>query len=136
MEPPFEKLLACLAESGVRFVLVGGLAVALHGYVRLTEDVDILLDPSDDNLRRFLACLSCFGEGYARELSPADFTDEEGAVRIVEESEHCQLDVFTRMAGLHYADLAAHARRAQTALRLEVRAHPPEVRLRPRKRSS
>ena len=109
MEPSFEKLLARLAESGVRFILVGGLAVALHGYVRLTEDVDILLDSSDENLRRFLACLADFGEGFARELSVADFTDEEGAIRIVEESEHCQIDVFTRMTGLHYADLADDA---------------------------
>ena len=44
MEPSVEKLLARLAESGVRVILVGGLAVALHGYVRLTEDVAILLD--------------------------------------------------------------------------------------------
>lgn len=109
MEPSFEKLLARLAESGVRFILVGGLAVALHGYVRLTEDVDILLDSSEENLSRFLACLADFGEGFARELSIADFTDEEGAIRIVEETEHSQLDAFTRMAGLRYADLAADA---------------------------
>ena len=67
------------------------------------------IESSDENLRRFLDCLAGFGEGFARELSSADFTDEEGAIRIVEESEHCQLDVFTRMAGLHYADLAATA---------------------------
>lgn len=109
METSFEKLLARLAESGVRFILVGGLAVALHGYVRLTEDVDIMLDSSDENLHRFLSCLAGFGEGFARELSASDFTDEEGAIRIVEESEHCQLDVFTRMTGLHYADLAHDA---------------------------
>ncbi|MEQ1850048.1 MAG: nucleotidyl transferase AbiEii/AbiGii toxin family protein [Chthoniobacteraceae bacterium] len=109
MEPSFEKLLARLADSGVRFILVGGLAVALHGYVRLTEDVDILLDSTDENLRRFLTCLADFGEGFARELSVADFTDEEGAIRIVEETEHCQIDVFTRMAGLRYADFAADA---------------------------
>lgn len=41
MEPSFEKLLAALADGEIRFLLVGGLAVALNGYVRLTEDVDI-----------------------------------------------------------------------------------------------
>ena len=40
MEASFEKLLALLAESGVRFIVVGGVAVAIQGYVRLTEDVD------------------------------------------------------------------------------------------------
>ncbi len=109
MEPSFEKLLARLAERNVRFVLVGGLAVALNGYVRLTEDVDILLEPSEPNIGRLLACLADFGEGFARELSVGDFSDEEGAIRIVEETEHCQLDIFTRMTGLRYADVAGDA---------------------------
>ena len=43
MEPSFEKLLVLLAESGVHLVLVGGVAVTLQGYVRLTEDVDLLV---------------------------------------------------------------------------------------------
>jgi hypothetical protein len=109
MEPPFERLLARLADANVRFVLVGGLAVALNGYVRLTEDVDILIEPSEPNVRRLLECLADFGEGFARELSVGDFSDEEGAIRIVEEAEHCQLDIFTRMTGLHYADIASDA---------------------------
>ena len=109
MEPSFEKLLVRLADAGVQFVLVGGLAVALNGYVRLTEDVDILIEPSEPNVRRLLECLSDFGEGFARELNVADFPDEEGAVRIVEEVEQCQLDVFTRMTGLRFADLAVDA---------------------------
>ena len=58
MEPSFERLLARLAVANVRFVLVGGLAVALNGYVRLTEDVDILLEPSEPNVRRLLECLA------------------------------------------------------------------------------
>lgn len=40
MEPSFAKLLGVLAEARVKFVLVGGLAVTLQGYVRFTEDVD------------------------------------------------------------------------------------------------
>ena len=43
MEPSFEKLLGLLAENDVRFVVVGGVAVTLHGYVRMTEDVDLLV---------------------------------------------------------------------------------------------
>lgn len=39
MEPSFEKLLVLLADAEVDFVLVGGLAVTLQGYVRFTEDV-------------------------------------------------------------------------------------------------
>lgn len=109
MEPSFEKLLVLLAESGVHLVLVGGVAVTLQGYVRLTEDVDLLVDDAPANLRLLLDTLAGFGEGFARELTVADFTDEEGAIRIVEETEQCQIDLFTRMSGRHYADVLADA---------------------------
>ncbi len=109
MEPTFEKLLVILAEAGVEFVVVGGVAVTLHGYVRLTEDVDILIESSPTNIQRFLDSLANYGEGFARELSSEDFTDEEGAIRIVEETELSQVDVFTRMSGLRYLDLKMDA---------------------------
>lgn len=109
MEPSFEKLLVVLADAGVRFVLVGGLAVTLQGYVRFTEDVDVLIDSEVENVERFLETLARYGEGFARELSPEDFSDEEGAIRIVEEVEQCQIDVFTVMSGRKYADVMSDA---------------------------
>ncbi len=109
MEPSFEKLLVLLAERGVQFVVVGGIAVALQGYVRLTEDVDLLIEDSAENIDLFLAVLSGYGEGFAAELTRADFDDNEGAIRIVEETEQCQIDLFTRMSGRRYADVIADA---------------------------
>src|SRR5207248_1583869 len=84
MDTPYEKLLAKLARADVRFVIVGGVAVALNGFVRTTEDVDILIESSADNVTRLLDALGNFGEGHARELSPTDFSDSEGAIRIIE----------------------------------------------------
>jgi predicted nucleotidyltransferase len=109
MEPSFEKLLALLAEAGVEFIVVGGVAVSIQGYVRLTEDVDILVEESEENLGKLLRCLGGYGEGFAAELSLADFTDEEGAIRIVEETEQCQIDIFTRMSGRRYGDVIVDA---------------------------
>lgn len=109
MEPSFEKLLVLLADAGVDFVLVGGLAVTLQGYVRFTEDVDILIDSNPANVTRLLKVLSEYGEGFARELSLEDFTEEEGAIRIVEEVEQCQIDVFTVMSGRIYLEVASDA---------------------------
>jgi hypothetical protein len=102
METPYERLLAKLARADVRFVIVGGVAVALNGFVRTTEDVDILIESSADNVTRLLDALGNFGEGHARELSPTDFGDSEGAIRIIEDF---PLDVFTVMRGNRYADL-------------------------------
>lgn len=104
MEPSFEKLLVRLADAKVEFLVVGGVAVTLHGYARLTEDVDILVRRTPENIARLLGSLSTYGEGFARELSEADFTEEEGAIRIVEESEQSQIDIFTQMSGLKFDD--------------------------------
>ena len=100
MDTPYEKLLAKLARAEIRFIIVGGVAVALNGFVRTTEDVDILVEASPENITRFLNELGNFGEG--RELNPADFSDSEGAIRIIEDF---PLDVFTMMRGKRYADL-------------------------------
>ena len=111
MEPTFEKLLVLLAEAGVNFIVVGGIAVSIQGYVQLTEVVDLLIDDSASNVKRLLDRLASYGEGFARELSPEDFNDEEGAIRIVEEAEQCQIDIFTRMSGRRYSDVIEDADR-------------------------
>ena len=109
MEPSYEKLLVRLADARVDFVVVGSLAVTLQGYVRFTEDIDILVDADFRNIRRLLDCLAGFGEGFARELAIDDFAEKEGFVRIVEEVEQCQIDVFTLMDGRRHADVAKDA---------------------------
>jgi len=48
------ELLQALADNQVQFVLVGGLAVQLHGFVRATFDVDLVLAMNDENLSRFI----------------------------------------------------------------------------------
>jgi predicted nucleotidyltransferase len=102
MDTPYEKLLVDLARADVRFIVVGGVAVALNGFVRTTEDVDILIDRSPGNVGQLLTALASFGEGHARELSWADFDEAEGAIRVVEDF---PLDIFTVMRGHRYADL-------------------------------
>lgn len=109
MEPSFEKLLVRLADAGVEFLVVDGVAVTLHGYARLTEDVDILIRRTPENIARLLDSLATYGEGFARELNEADFAEEEGAIRIVEESEQSQIDIFTQMSGLKFDEAVLDA---------------------------
>ena len=92
----FGKLLVDLTQAGVDFAIVGGLAVIFNGYDRLTLDADILIHSSPENIGNLLTCLSSWGEGWARELRPADFGPQEGSVRVMEEFD---LDIFTQMRG-------------------------------------
>ena len=93
----FERLLAALARSEVDFCVVGGLAVVLNGYVRVTDDVDILVNPERSNLERMLGVLKLWGEGWARDLNPDDFPVQEGSVRIGEQE--FDLDIFVQLRG-------------------------------------
>ncbi len=108
MDPgPFASVLAALSRAEVRYLVVGGVACALNGYVRATEDVDILVDREPENLRRMLRVLADLGEGHAGQLQVEDFTDEEGSVRLVEDF---PIDIFTRLGGKRYADMLPHRR--------------------------
>lgn len=100
----YEELLALLLTNKVKFIVVGGLAVVMNGFVRTTDDVDILVDDAPDNIDLLLKTLKSFGEGYASELLREDFIDEEGAIRIIEKF---PLDIFVRMQGLKYHDMTS-----------------------------
>lgn len=52
------ELVALLAEHGVEFVVIGGMAVNLHGFVRATKDVDIVPHSSPENLARLWTALA------------------------------------------------------------------------------
>jgi hypothetical protein len=54
----FAALLACLVDASVDFILVGGAAATAHGASRLTVDVDIVYERSEQNLRRLAAALA------------------------------------------------------------------------------
>lgn len=55
------ELLQALSDDDVQYVLVGGLAVQLHGYLRSTFDIDLVLAMNDGNLSRFIAVAKRFG---------------------------------------------------------------------------
>jgi hypothetical protein len=103
----FAELLADLSRNGVKYILVGGLAVDLCGYSRMTLDVDIIVDYSKSNLELLLNRLLHFGQGSAQELSYQDFDLEEGCIRIVEDF---PLDLFTVMRGYTYPDLIQYVK--------------------------
>ena len=52
-----DELLVSLLEADVAFVVIGGVAVAVHGFVRATKDLDIVPDPQPANLSRLASLL-------------------------------------------------------------------------------
>lgn len=52
-----ERIFRTLADHGVDYVLIGGLAVQTHGHVRMTNDADLFPEPDPANLKRLAAAL-------------------------------------------------------------------------------
>ena len=65
----FKALLRALSESGVEFVLVGGVAATVHGSTRLTAVVDVVYERSRDNLDRLALALTPY-QPYLRGAPP------------------------------------------------------------------
>lgn len=63
------ELLRTLAEAGVEFILVGGLAGTAHGAARVTYDVDVVYSRTADNLDRLVSALAPY-EPYLRGAPP------------------------------------------------------------------
>ncbi len=57
MAQRFEPVLKTLNDANVRFLIVGGVAVVLHGHLRTTADLDLVIELSPDNLSRALDAL-------------------------------------------------------------------------------
>jgi predicted nucleotidyltransferase len=61
LPPDLIELFLALDGAGVRYLLVGGHAVAVHGRPRSTKDVDLWLDPSAANIAKACVALAAFG---------------------------------------------------------------------------
>jgi hypothetical protein len=76
------------AEARVEYALIGGYAIAAHGFNRFSEAVDILVNPSRENTARWIAALANLPDGATGELAGQDdIFEREGnyAIRINDE---------------------------------------------------
>ncbi len=70
----FKELLSAFNEHRVKYLIVGGYAVAIHAQPRATKDLDIFIQPSAENAKAVFAALAKFGAPLA-DLRPEDLTD-------------------------------------------------------------
>ncbi len=108
-------LLAALHEREVRFVVIGGVAVGAHGYVRATEDLDLVPDPDPENLRRLTAALGALDSTLPTVKGRPFDPDRDGAVvlrggNVTADTRFGALDVVQDLRGVpSYAELAEDA---------------------------
>ena len=95
-----EAIVGALNEAKVRYLIVGGLAVVAHGYVRFTADVDLVLDPEPASMKRAVEALSSLGY---RPRAPVAFTDFADAARREQWAREKGLTVFSAHSAAHPA---------------------------------
>lgn len=97
LTPDMRDLIALFEKHEVRYMVVGGFAVNYYGYVRTTQDIDLLVYPSPGNAARVMRALFEFGFGGAG--IPQELFERPGsAVHLGEEPN--RIDLLTHLKGI------------------------------------
>jgi len=73
----YEDIFRALHEEGVKYLVVGGMAVNLYGYVRMTVDLDIMVDLDERNLEKLIKAMERVNCQPKVPVKPIEFTSEE-----------------------------------------------------------
>ena len=94
----FLALCRNLNETGVRYVVIGGMAIIQHGYLRATEDIDLLVDGDAENENRLIEALCYLPDKAAKELNAGDI-QKYTVVRVADE---IVIDLINSACGVDY----------------------------------
>ncbi|MBM4320542.1 MAG: hypothetical protein FJ125_11425, partial [Deltaproteobacteria bacterium] len=89
-----------LNEEGARYLVIGGFAIGFHGFVRATKDIDLLVDPAEENVRAIKRALASLPDNAAAQLADSDVADY-GVVRVADE---VVVDLLARACSVDYAE--------------------------------
>ena len=103
MEDALLDLLRRFQDAGVQYVLVGGQAVRLNGFVRATEDIDILLPSSIENGRRVMRALAFLPSG--KDLQADWFEVSSGEPENIRIADELLIDLLFAANGQTYESL-------------------------------
>ena len=99
-QAPLLRVCSLLNKHGAQYLVVGARACWLHGYVRATMDVDILIPEDLENHARIITALSELEDHAAAELTPQELIDN----LVVKIADEVEVDVSTRAWKVSYAD--------------------------------
>lgn len=97
----FKEFIQLLNENKVRYLIVGGYAVAFHGHPRYTKDLDVWIELSQDNANKILDALEKFGFGSLG-LKPDDFLENNQIIQLGYPPN--RIDILTTLKDLKFED--------------------------------
>ncbi len=105
-------VLRAFEKENVRYVLIGGVALNLHGLIRATQDLDFLLSPDEENIERVKAALrSVFRDPEIERISATDLAGEYPTVRYGPPEDPFVIDLISRLGeAFLYEDIESEER--------------------------
>jgi len=98
----YKDMLRVLSEEGVKFLLIGAYAMAVHGYLRATMDMDIWIMPSPKNADAVFRALRRFGAPL-NNLTKDDLQQDDVVFQIGVAPR--RIDIMTSASGLQFEDV-------------------------------
>ena len=108
-EDPLLTLLARFSNEGVEYVLIGGQAVRLNGYLRATEDIDVLVRPTRSNGEKIMRALNFLPS--AKDLAADWFVPAaDGSVENIRVADNLLVDLLFAANGETYESVQPYIR--------------------------
>lgn len=103
------ELIRELNINNVDYVIVGGIALLLHGVARATEDIDIFIKPAADNIIKIKKALkSVWNDNSIEEISETDLLGDYPALRYGPPDDSISVDILTKLGeAVSFNDLEA-----------------------------
>ena len=94
------RICASLNEAGARYIVIGGMAMVLHGFNRGTEDIDLLVDRTVENIACLRVALSILPDNAVQDVRDTDI-EEYGVVRVADD---VVVDLMGAACGIRFED--------------------------------
>jgi hypothetical protein len=92
------EIISALQREGVRYAVFGALALAAHGLDRATRDLDLFVDPDEDNVMRLRRALATvFGDPAVDEITADDLAGEYPAIQYGPPDVDYTIDIVSRL---------------------------------------
>lgn len=99
------QVLAALEEKGVRYVIIGAVALNLQGLARATQDLDVFVAPERGNIERLKeALVSVFNDSQIEEITSDDLLGDYPAVQYTPPEGEFHIDILTRLGEAYAFD--------------------------------
>ncbi len=108
----FLDVIRAFERERVEYILVGGVAVNIHGIVRTTEDIDFFVRPTEVNVARIRAALrSLWDDPHIEEITSADLSGDYPTVRYGPPTGNIIIDLLAGLGtAFHFEDLESEVR--------------------------